>query len=332
MNKTLLGIALALGLGQGANAAEFELDISLETGPNHIRNQMVMDIVEKIEIATDGRLEFNVFHGSAKYKGKDEPTALAQGALDMGIVGTWYMGAVEPSFNMMGLPMFYGLPREEQYKVWDGATGQALNSKLEQKLNVVILGRSIDLGFGSMFFVDKPVQNTSELEGLKMRAPGGAINVARFEVQGATAVSIPFADVPTALQRGTVDGIASTHESVRSAKLWESGLMHSFSDYHAFYQYIPIISRRTWDELPEDIQTIVRDTWNANVDAARNRAVARQEDAAAESAKNGMTHVIGTTKDLAAMREKLMANQDALVEELRIDPSLVELAKSDLGM
>ncbi len=315
-----------------AMAEEYEIDVSLETGPNHIRNVNVSEITDRIEKASNGRLKFNLFHGSAKFKGKDELTALAQGALDMGVSANWYMGAVIPDFNMVGLPMFYGLPRTEQYKVWDGKTGQELRRRLMDKLGVVVIGDSLDLGFGAMFFVDKEVRNPlTDLVGLKMRAPGGASNIARFEVLGAAAVSIPFADVPQALQRGTVDGIASNHEAVRSAKLWESGLRYSYSDYHAFYQYIPIMSRRKWLELPEDLQVLITSTWQEAVGAARDRTADRQEQAVKESAANGMLHVVGTREDLAAMRATLMNRQDDLIKELRIDPQLIEMAREDLS-
>ena len=314
-----------------AVAEEYEIDISLETGPNHIRNIVVKEITGKIEAASDGRLKFNLFHGSAKFKGKDELTALAQGALDMGVVGNWYMGAIVPDFNMAGLPMFYGLPREEQYKVWDGKTGQELRRRLVDKLGIVIIGDSIDLGFGAMFFVSKEVRVPGDLAGLKMRAPGGAANIARFEVLGASAISIPFADVPQALQRGTVDGIASNHEAIRSAKLWESGLKYSYSDYHAFYQYIPIMSQRKWNTLPEDLQTIITNTWQEAVRPARDRVADRQEQAAKESAANGMIHIVGSAEDLGAIRSTLMDRQDELIKALRIDPALIEMAREDLS-
>ena len=156
-----------------AVAEEYEIDISLETGPNHIRNIVVKEITGKIELASNGRLKFNLFHGSAKFKGKDELTALAQGALDMGVVGNWYMGAIVPDFNMAGLPMFYGLPREEQYKVWDGKTGQELRRRLVDKLGIVIIGDSIDLGFGTMFFVSKQVRGRATWPVLRCVRPAG---------------------------------------------------------------------------------------------------------------------------------------------------------------
>ena len=293
---------------------------------------IVVDLAKKIEEAANGHLEIKVFHGSSKYKGKDEPVALGQNALDMGVVGNWYLSSVVPDFSITGLPMFYGKPREEQYKVWDGEVGQALNRKLEEKLGVKVLGRWIDLGFGSMFFTKTPVRTHADLTGLKMRAPGGAVNLARFKAFGAAAVSIPFADLPQALQRGTVDGFLSTHESVRSAKLWDSGVKYAYDDYQAFYQYVPMVSARAWNKLPGDIQRIITDTWNANVDKARDMAAARQASAVAEGAANGIKLVKGTAQDLAVMRRQLMLNQDALATELRVDAALVARAMTTLGL
>ncbi len=325
---TVLVFALAAGT---VNAAEHTLEISLETGPNHIRNIMVSKIAEEIEAAADGRLEVKIFHGASQYKMRDVPTALAQGALDMGVVGTWVLGNVLSDFHVTGLPMFYGMSRQEQYRAWDGATGKALEARLEKKLGIKIVGRWLDLGFGALFFTKKKVATHADLAGLKMRAPGGAINVARFKVFGSTAVSIPFSDVPQALQRGTVDGMLSTNESVRSAKLWDSGIKYAFNNNIAFYQYIPMMSANAWNKLPQDLQKIVTDTWNAKVDEARDLAAQRQASAVEEARSNGVVHVNATAADTVKVRSTLMAAQDDLVAEMRIDPALVALARKDLG-
>ena len=75
----LAGAALFAG---AAGAAEYKIEISLETGPNHVRNMSVVELAKQLEEASGGRLEVKVFHGASKFKGTNVPTALAQGALE----------------------------------------------------------------------------------------------------------------------------------------------------------------------------------------------------------------------------------------------------------
>jgi len=322
---------VALVTATSVAAQEYTIDVSLDTGPTHLRNVLVHDIAQKIEEASDGRIEFNFFEAGSQYNDRDVTTALAQGAMDMAFPGHWNLARIVPDFNVLGLPMFYGLPREEQYKVTDGETGAVLAKQIEDKLGVVVLGDWVDLGFGAMFFTNKAVESPEDIKGLKMRSPGGAVAVARFEKFGATGVSMPFPDVPQALQKGTIDGLMTTFESVRSAKLWDSGLKHSYSDFHAFYQYVPLISGQAWGELPEDLQEIMRTTWSDGVKEAREAAVVAQLKAADEAAEHGMTNVAAAESDLDALRAALMTDQPRLAEELRVDPAIIEMAAKDLA-
>jgi len=321
----------ALISAASVSAQEHTIEVSLDTGPTHLRNVLVHDIAKKIEEASEGRLKFNFFEGGSQYNDRDVTTALAQGAIDMALPGHWNLARIVPDYNVLGLPMFYGLPRQEQYKATDGETGAALAKETEEKLGVVVLGNWMDLGFGAMFFTETAVEVPEDIKGLKMRSPGGAVAVARFEKFGATGVSIPFPDVPQALQKGTIDGLMTTFESVRSAKLWDSGLKHSYSDYHAFYQYVPLVSAKAWNDLPADLQEIMRTTWNEGVAEAREAAAEAQAKAAEEAASHGMTNISAAEADLDALRADLMADQDRLAEELRVDPAIVATAQKDLA-
>jgi C4-dicarboxylate-binding protein DctP len=124
----------------------------------------------------------------------------------------------------------------------------------------------------------------------------------------------------------------STHESVRASKFWDAGVKYAYDDYQAFYQYVPMMSSKAWNGLPADIQQIVLDAWDANIDAGRKIAAARQKSAVEEERENGIEVIVGSAEDLAKMRAKLMQEQDRLVTELRIDPALVEKAKTALGL
>jgi C4-dicarboxylate-binding protein DctP len=322
--------ALALGAGSTAAVAQHKLEISLETGPNHIRNIGVTEWAEDLNKKSGGKLEVKIFHGAAKFKDTDVPKALNQGALDMGYPGTWQLGKFIEDFDAVDLPMFFGISQEEAYKVFDGPPGKALNEKIEKKLGVKVIGRWLDLGFQHTFTTSKPIKVHTDMKGLKLRIPGGAANISRYETLGAPAVKIAWPDVPQALQRGTIDGLATTFESVRSAKLWDAGLKHVYVTHQSFSQYLPMVSGKSWAKYPKEIQDLIVSSWEAKVDELRKRARERQASAREDAIKNGITVVDPTPEDIGAARAKLMAVQDALIKELKVDPAWVKLAEAAL--
>ena len=193
-----------------------------------MRNIAVLQIAAELEKRAAGQLKVKVYHGAAKHKDTDVPKALNQGAIDMGIPVTFHLGKFVSDFDAVDLPLFYGRTREEIYKVTDGEVGKALAAKLEKKLGVKVVGKWMDLGHQQTYTINKPLNSWKDLHNLKIRTPGGAGNIQRFHMLGANPIKIAWPDVPAALQRGTMDGLMTTSESVRSAKLWDSGLRHAY--------------------------------------------------------------------------------------------------------
>ena len=311
-------------------AADHKLEISLETGPNHIRNIGIIEWAEYLEKASGGKLEVKIYHGASKFKDTDVPKALNQGAVDMGLPGTWQLGKFVEDFDAPDLPMFFGMKRQDVYKVWDGPSGKFLTEKLEKKLGVKVIGRWLDLGPQNTYSVGKPIKVHTDMANMKIRIPGGAANIALYETFSANPVKIAWPDVPQALQRGTVDGLATTFESIRSAKLWDSGLKHAYVTSQTFSQYLPVVSGKSWEKYPKDIQDLITKSWADKIDSLRERANDRQAAARQDAIKNGVTVVDPTEADLAEARKKLMAKQDALIKELKIDPELVKLISANL--
>ena len=313
-----------------AMAADYKLDISLDTGPSHIRNESIMQFADELTARSEGRLEVRVFHAASQFKGSNVPTALAQGALDMGAPLHQHFSKIIPEAGTVLLPLFYGASPDEIHTVWDGPAGDALNAMIEKKLRVKVIGRWFDLGYGTVFTTEKQLNVPEDMEGMKMRVPGGAANMQRYSTFGSNPVSIPFSDVPQALQRGTVDGIWSTQESVRSAKLWESGISYAFEDRQAYLQYVPMVSMAAWNKYPEDIQNLITDTWEDMIDDVRAVAMERQLKARDIAAENGVVTVDPAAADLARMRDKLLAGQAQVAEELGIDAGFVSMVEAEL--
>lgn len=312
-----------------ADPVKFKL--ALETGPNHVRNISLQGFIEKITERTQGQLQVEVFPANQLFKGPDIPKALAQGTLEMGVPGLWQLGKFDANALIPDLPMFYGATREQIYAIWDGPLGDELKVRLEKKLQVKVIGDFMDLGHVSIFTTHQPIRSHTDLEGLKLRTPPGAASLARYRIFGANPVSIPFGDVPLSLARGAVDGLMTTHESSRSARLWDSGVRYGYNDRQGFMQYVPMVSGVQWKKLSPEIRKILVDTWAETVGPARELAWKRQAEAQAEGAGNGVETVEAAAADLATMRSRLMSQQDAIVEQLEMDPDFVRRVREKLA-
>lgn len=324
--KTIIGTAAAAGmmLSTTAYAEQYKIDVSLETGPNHIRNISIKKWADTLNEKSGGRLKINVFEGASKFKGSAVPTALAQGTLDMGVPGTWHLTKFIPDFGVIFLPMFFGHDRHISYKVMDGAIGEELIKKVEDKLDVKILGRFIDIGGAITFMKTQPVAGPQDYKGQRIRIAGSAAHARRYEALGANAVKISWPDVPQALQTGMVDGVMTAFESVRSAKLWDSGIKFAYVDQHAFHQYVPMINRTLWEKLPADLQSLAISTWDEAVDPQREFTAKRDAAARAEAIKNGVSVTDASPADISKLRGLLMPIQKDVIKELRIDAGFAD--------
>ena len=321
----LIATAAASALFAGtALAADYTITVTLDTSPQHVRNVWLKDFAKAIEEKSDGRLELEIFEAAAKYKDSEAAAAVAQGAIDMAIPQYQLISRFVPEADLEQLPMFYGLRRDQIYAVVDGEVGDELHAKIEDKLRVKVLGRPIDLGFGTVFSTDVELKVPADLAGLKVRVPGGPATVQRYEAMGAVPVQIAWPDVPQALQTGTISSLWSTQESVASAKLWDAGVKYAMEDRQAIVQYVPLISQQSLDKLPEDLRALLLDTWDEMVDAQRDFAAQRQDEARELNAQNGIVTAEPDAEALAATRKTLMDGQPALVKELGIDPAFID--------
>lgn len=321
----LIATTAASALFAGAAfAADFTITVTLDTSPQHVRNVWLKDFARAIEEKSGGKLELEIFEAAAKYKDSEAAAAVAQGAIDMAIPQYQLISRFVPESDFEQLPMFYGLGRDQIYAVVDGEVGDALHKKIEETLGVTVLGRPIDLGFGTVFSTDVELKAPSDLAGLKVRVPGGPATVQRYENMGAVPVQIAWPDVPQALQTGTISSLWSTQESVASAKLWDAGVKYAMEDRQAIVQYVPLISSRALDKLPEDLRALLISTWDEMVDAQRDFADERQQKARELNAQNGIVTSEPDPDALREMRQKLMTVQPALVTELGIDPAFID--------
>lgn len=336
MNNVRATIALALAglvavlLPQGTALAQEKMRISLDTNATHVRNRGTEMFAAELKKRIGNKIAVEIYPSAQLFRDRDIPKALRQNAIEMGIPGTWQLDGIEPNAAIQMLPMFYGVDADTVHKIMDGKLGQFVNKRMEQRLRVKILGNWQDLGFQHVYSVSKPITKYDDLKGMKVRFPGGSANAARIKGLGGSPTLIPWPDLPLALSQGVVDAVTTTHESTFTAKLWDSGLKYSFEDYQYFGQYVPMVSLDFWNKQPKEIQNALVAAWETVVVEQRKMAAQAQIDAREVLIKNGIKIAGPSKAEIVAARKRLMAVQNDLVKEMKIDADAVQLGLDEL--
>ncbi|MFZ5783778.1 MAG: TRAP transporter substrate-binding protein DctP [Pseudomonadota bacterium] len=335
LRRTVLGGVAASAVATPAllRAQEpLKMRLSLDTSATHTRTQQMTAFAQELEKLASGKIKVEVFHSAQLFRDRDVGKALRQGGAEMGVPGPWNLTGIEANLDITQSPAFYGRTATEVYKVVDGDVGKALNEMLGKKLGVHVLGKWLDLGASHTFSTAKPLNSPDDLKGLKIRTSGGAGQMVRVKFFDAVPNFTAWPDVPLALSQGTFDALFTTNESVKSAKLWESGVKYGLQDHQFFAQYIPMVSAAFWKKLGPDLQKMVTDAWASRVDGWRKDMAASQAESLELMKKSGVTIVEPDAATLEATRKRLMATEDAVVKELKLDPTLVAKANAALGV
>lgn len=323
------GLAAAL-LPHGAAFAQEKMRVSVDTNATHVRNKGTEMFAAELKKRIGSKIAVEIYPSAQLFRDRDIPKALRQNAIEMGIPGTWQLDGIEPNTAIQTLPMFYGVDADTVHKIMDGKLGQFINKRMEERLKVKILGKWMDLGFQQFYSVSKPITKYDDLKGMKIRFPGGTANAARIKELGGNPTLIPWPDLPLALSQGVVDAVSTTHESAFTAKLWDSGLKYSFEDFQFFGQYVPMVSLDFWNKQPKDVQNALVGAWDAVIGEQRKMAAQAQIDARAVLIKNGIKMAGPSKAEIVAARKRLMAVQNDLVKEMKIDADAVQLGLDEL--
>ena len=306
------------------------LVVSLDTGRSHFRNQLIFRFADHLAVESNGRLSLQVYESGQLMSDRDVSKALALGVIDFAVPADSKIARFDPNAALLSLPIFYGRPPDRVYEIIDGPAGDAVRDSVELSLNVEVLEPVIDLGFTATFSTDTALQTTSDYAGLKIRIPGGTGPADLFESLDAVPIAVPFPDVPLALSQGNLDAIQTTHETVRSAKLWDAGLTHCLEDNANLIQYYPMISRQTLDRLSHEQQQALRSAWQQAAAGAREESLRFQASARETLALHGVACSAIEAADVASRRDMLRGRTLQLASSIGMDTEILELALAGL--
>ena len=323
--------AAALLFVELAAAQPLELRLSVETPPSHARNLASERWAEAIERLSAGAVTVRVFPSGQLYGSAGAIKALASGALDLSVQANSTLSSFEPNLSVVALPMFFGATREQVRDILDGPLGQELYARLESK-GILVPGRHFEYApNNSAYTTRKPVRSYEDLRGLKLATPPSPLFVVMLRSMGAFPVATPRSETVIQLSQGQVDGLGSmTDLTISGGKLWDAGIRYGFRDIAGWGFYMPLVSRATWSRLTESQRDAIRRGWTEAEQWAREYTAVELERGMAANLENGVVTYSPTPDEQRRMRERLIAEQGALVEQGRMDPDFVARVQARL--
>lgn len=300
--------------------------ISLENASSHIQVRAVRHFANAVNERFRDRLQVLVYDTARLFRDRDVFGALVEGKVEMAVPGTWHIAKYEPGVNVFLLPLFYGRSAAENHAVLAGEVGRELNRRIEDSLDVVVPGKWLDLGHANLYSLGRRIASPGDLRHLKIRVAGGLANALRIRAMGGESVIVPWPDLPLWLERRKIDGLLTTHETIRSARLWEQGLQFCLEDQEYFPMYVPIVSARLWRLLPEEVSQTIRQLWDETADWERKMAVQAQQEARAELEAHGMEIIVPEQDAIQQWRAQLLARQQEIMEKVGVDAGLYQQA------
>jgi tripartite ATP-independent transporter DctP family solute receptor len=232
---------------------------------------------KQLEERSGGRLRVQVFGSRQLGEEKDTMEQTRFGVIDLNRVNSASLNSLVPETVIPGLPFLF---RDEahMHRVLDGPIGDDIISGLSRH-NLVPLGY-YDSGARSFYMRNKPIREPGDLRGQKIRVQPSDMWVAMMRAFGANATPLPTGEVYSALQTGVVDGAENNYPSYQSFRHFEVAKFYSVSE-HSMAPEVLVMSKRSHDRLPKDLQEMLRQAAKDSVPEMRRLWQARSEEAKA---------------------------------------------------
>ena len=257
--KVIIAGMAAAGLATAVAAKEFRSsDVHPEDYPTVMAVKFMSD---QIKAKTGGKDSIKVYTMSQLGSEKDTIEQTKIGALDFVRINVAPMNNICPETMVPTMPFLFR-SKEHMRKVLDGPIGDEILKACEKQ---GLIGLAFyDSGSRSLYTVKKPVKSLADVKGLKIRVQQSDLWVSLLQAMGANATPMPYGEVYTGLKTGVVDGAENNFPSYDTARHFEVAKYYALTD-HSMAPEMLLMSKKVWDGLTPQEQTIIRDAAKASV-------------------------------------------------------------------
>ncbi|MBU2958027.1 sialic acid TRAP transporter substrate-binding protein SiaP [Paracoccus sp. 1_MG-2023] len=276
--KIILTLACALSCTVSTQAlAQTTLKFAHVYETGHPLHQGALDVAEKIEAATEGRVTIEVFPASSLGEELALSEGLSLGTVDLIYTGIGFVSAYYAPIGMTDYPFtLRGIDH------WQAFRESELLADMKNELGAAMGGVEVAAVsyYGARHVTaNKPVLEPADMEGLKIRVPNAPAYLIFPEATGANPTPMAFSEVYLGLQQGVVDAQENPLTTIQAKKLHEVQSDISLTG-HIMNSTLTLVSPMTYSRLGDEDAEILRDLLKENATTVTDKIVAAEAELA----------------------------------------------------
>ena len=248
----VIGLA---GCGSGGSESEktYTMKFATQTSESHAACQSMYRFKELVEERSNGRIKVEVYFGGTLGNDRDLTEGVQAGTVEAACVTVSPMAAFVPEIAALDLPFILS-DWDDGFAFRHSKAADLIQEKLDS-IGITAFGY-ISTGCRHITNNKQPINSLSDMSGMKIRVMESDMFINTFKALGAAPVPMAWAEVPTSLQQGVIEGQENPVQTIYEQGVYEYQKYLSLTGHVRAYM-VNIISTDYLKSMPEDLQKIV---------------------------------------------------------------------------
>ena len=281
--KFLLGLTAAAALSIGTAAAQTEIKFGHVGAPGSLFDLSAQEFAKRANAKLGNKAKVVVYGSSQLGSDGELLKKLKLGTVDLALPST-VMTSVAPEFGVFEMP----------YLVQDrGHAARIAKEVIRPTLGPVVEKQGYKIigvwenGYRHITNNKKPIVKPADLQGIKLRVPGGVWRVKMFQAYGASPSPMELKEVFVALQTGVMDGQENPLTQIFSQKFQEVQKYLSMTGH--VYTPAFVTAGASWSKLPEDVRKTLEQVATETEPFVLQTAAKLDDDLVGKMKQSGIT-------------------------------------------
>jgi len=220
----------------------------------HIQSVKFKQLVEQ---KTNGAVEIIIFpNKQLGGKETDLINMVQMGAIGLATITCGPITTFDPLFGVLDMPFLFR-SEKHAYQVLDGPIGERFLASLSK---AAIKGLAFgERGFRSVSNNVRPINQPSDLQGIKIRVMESPVYIELFKGLGANPIPMGWGEVYTSLQQGVIDAQENPPWVLWAFKIYEVQKYYSLTG-HSYAGNVIMMNKKLFDGIDQKTQKILIDS------------------------------------------------------------------------